>query len=42
MNQKLKNAVKKAVLEVCNKHGSVEPENIRVSTEGLEYEPQED
>lgn len=42
INRELKSAVKKAVLECCNKFGSFESENIEVSTDDLEYEKEED
>lgn len=42
INRELKSAVKKAVLEVCNKFGSFEPDDIEVSTEDLEYEKEDD
>lgn len=42
INRELSSAVKKAVLECCNKHGSFESEDIEVSTDDLEYEKEED
>ena len=42
INRELKSAIKKAVMEVCNKHGSFELDNIEVSTEDLEYEKEKE
>lgn len=42
INQELKSAVKKAVLEVCKEYGSFSSDDIEISTEGLEYEKEEE
>lgn len=42
INKELQSAIKKAVHDVANKYGSFKVDNIKVKTDELEYEKEED